>query len=74
MLQSRQIEDLIDLVSGLDREALVDHMLAYRANFPVDFTPAFLSQIEIDRLRHIFLAMCLQTQRLPGDEQAPAAA
>jgi hypothetical protein len=76
MLQSHQIEDLIELVSGLDRDALVNHLLTYRANFPVDFTPTFLSQMELERLRHIFVAMCLQTQRLPSaiETNAPAAA
>ena len=74
MLQSHQIEDLIDLVSGLDRDALVNHLLTYRANFPVDFTASFLGDIPLDRLRHIFVAMCLQTQRMPAADLTPAAA
>ena len=36
-----------------------------RASFPVDFTPDYLTAQSIDRLRHIFLAMCLHCQRLP---------
>ena len=74
MLQSHQIEDLIDLVSGLDRDALVNHLLTYRANFPVDFTPTFLGALPDEKLRHIFVAMCLQTQRMPAGDPAPVAA
>jgi hypothetical protein len=73
MLQSNQVEELIALVSGLNRDALVTHLRTYRANFPVDFTADFLCALPIDRLRHIFVALCLQNQRLPGD-LAPAAA
>ena len=65
MLQSDQIEDLIVLVSSLDRDALVGHFRTYRANFPVDFTADFLNRLPVEKLRHIFVAMCLQTQRLP---------
>ena len=65
MLQSTQIEDLITLVSSLDRDALVEQFHAYHGNFPVDFTPEFLDRLPLDKLRHIFVAMCLQNQRLP---------
>jgi hypothetical protein len=65
MLDTHQVEDLIELVSSLDRDALIRHFHTYRANFPVDFTPQYLEKLPVDRLRHIFVAMCLQTQRLP---------
>ena len=73
MLQSNQVEELIALVSGLNRDALVTHLRTYRANFPVDFTADYLGALDLERLRHIFVALCLQTQRLPGD-LAPCAA
>ncbi|MEO6436820.1 MAG: hypothetical protein ABIP55_13810 [Tepidisphaeraceae bacterium] len=65
MLQSEQIEELMVLVSGLDRATLVSHLRAYPAVFPVDFTNDYLSSLPIDKIRHIFVAMCLQSQRLP---------
>ncbi len=76
MLQLNQVEELIALVSGLNRDALVSHLKTYRANFPVDFTADYLGTLPIDRLRHIFVALCLQTQRLPGGsgDLAPCAA
>jgi hypothetical protein len=75
MLQSNQVEELIALVSGLNRDALVSHLRTYRANFPIDFTADYLGTLPLDRLRHIFVALCLQTQRFPGNlAPAPAAA
>ena len=65
MLQPHQVEELICIVSALDRSALEMQFLTYRANFPLDFTPDFLRGQPVERLRHIFLALCLQTQRMP---------
>jgi hypothetical protein len=73
MLQAHQIEDLLGAVSVLDREALVEQFRAYRGNFPIDFTPEFLRKLPLERLRHIFVAMVLQNQRMP-DFPAPTAA
>lgn len=67
MLQSTQIEDLMTLVASLDRDALVDQFNNYRGRFPVDFTEEFLTRTSVDKLRHIFVAMCLQNQRLPDN-------
>lgn len=64
MLQQPQIEDLICLVSTLDRPALTEKFLCFRGNFPVDLSPEFLDNISVERMRHIFVAMCLQNQRL----------
>jgi hypothetical protein len=66
MLQSEQVEQLIDLVNGLDRTALVNQLRRYPARFPIDFTSEFLEETPIDRLRHIFVALCLQHQQLPA--------
>ncbi len=73
MLQSHQIDDLLTLVSGLDRHALLNHFHTYRANFPLDFTDGFLETQPLERLRHIFVAVCLQTQRLPDATSTAAA-
>jgi len=39
MLESHQVEELICIVSSLDREALTQQFSSFRGNFPVDFTP-----------------------------------
>jgi hypothetical protein len=66
MLQPQQVEELICLVSTLDRGALVRHFGTFRATFPIDFTPEFLQATDLDRLRHIFVALCLQSQQMPA--------
>ncbi len=73
MLQAQQVEELICVVSALDRGGLIRHFQAYRASFPLDFTSDFLSTQPVDRLRHIFVALCLQSQRMP-ELNAPLAA
>ncbi len=58
-MPASQVEQLITLVATLNRESLVNQFKTYRANFPVDFTDEFLTTQPLDRLRHIFLAVCL---------------
>ena len=70
MLQPQQIEELIRIVSALDREAIVREVVNCPARFPVDFTREFLNTIPLERLRHIFLALCIQCQHLPEVEHA----
>jgi len=65
-LHADQLEELICLVSALDRPELSAMFRNYEAKFPVDFTADFLATQPLNRLRHIFLAMCLQCQRMPG--------
>ena len=65
MLQSDQVEELITLVSSLDKPSLLRQFRDYPSSFPVDFTADFLDRQPLDRLRHLFLAMCLQCKRMP---------
>ena len=65
MLESHQVEELICLVSSLDKPALTSQFLSFSGNFPVDFTPEFLEGLPLERLRHIFVALCLQSQQVP---------
>jgi hypothetical protein len=64
-LQSDQVEELICLVAAMDRDDVVRHVQEFRGSFPLDFTPDFLSSVPLDRLRHIFVALCLQQQQVP---------
>ena len=73
MLQPLQIEELICVVSSLDRPSLVRQFQNFRGTFPVDFTPQFLNQLSVERLRHIFVALCLQNQHVPDMAEAAMA-
>ena len=57
----------------LDRPALTRQFLSFQAAFPVDFTPEFLAKLPVERLRHIFVALCLQSQRMPETAELMAA-
>jgi len=74
MLEAQQVEELICLVSSLDKSALTTQFLDFRGNFPIDFTPEFLDTLSVERLRHIFVALCLQSQRLPVMDDLAAVA
>jgi len=65
MLPAAQVDELICLVSNLDRDGLVQQFSNYRATFPLDFSRDFLNSQPLERLKHIFLAVCLQSQRMP---------
>jgi hypothetical protein len=73
MLVPEQVEELICLVSSLDRPALTRQFREFRGSFPIDFTPEFLASTDLERLRHIFVALCLQSQQMPNAEVAEAA-
>jgi hypothetical protein len=65
MLGCEQVEELIHIVRALDRNDLIDRLRNHPANFPLDFTAEFLGEQSTERLRHIFMALCLHTQRMP---------
>lgn len=73
MLHTQQIEEMITLISAMDRATLRMQLANYRADFPLDFTPQFLETVELDRLRHIFLALCLHHQHAPELSMCDAA-
>ena len=71
MLEAHQVEELITLVCSMDRAAIKRHLLTFRGDFPVDLTPEFIDALPLDRLRHIYVALCLQAQQLPSASVAP---
>jgi hypothetical protein len=64
-MSQSQVEELITLVSSLDKPALLRQFREYPASFPVDFTPDFLDRQPLERLQHLFVAVCLQSQQMP---------
>jgi hypothetical protein len=65
MLASDHIDEVICLLAAWDRQTLISEFLAYHSHFPVDLTPDYLSKLTDEKIRHLFLAMCLQNQRVP---------
>jgi hypothetical protein len=73
MLKSDQIEELIGLVASLNRDTIVTQLRSFRASFPVDFTSDYLERQPLERLQHLFLAMCIQQKRMPEIAASEAA-
>ncbi|MBC8107638.1 MAG: hypothetical protein H7Z14_13690 [Anaerolineae bacterium] len=71
MLQAQQVEELVNLITVMSRESVIEQFRCYRASFPVDFTREYLESQDTEQLKHLFLALCLQSQRMP---ELPAAA
>jgi hypothetical protein len=75
MLHSEQVEELITVVSSLDKATLLRQFREFPASFPVDFTSDFLDRQPLDRLQHLFVAICLRSQQMPhGPGRGPAEA
>lgn len=73
MLQPHQIEELLCVVATMQRATLLEKFQSFRGAFPVDFTPEFLDTLSTERLRHIFVALCIQTSHLPAESISTAA-
>jgi hypothetical protein len=65
MLASDQIDEAICLLATWDRPTLIAELLAFHSDFPVDLTTDYLATLSTDYIRHVFLAVCVQNQRLP---------
>ncbi len=65
MFQAQQVDELICLIASMDRGTIARRLLEFRGSFPVDFTPDFVERTDLDRLRHIYLALCMQTRQMP---------
>jgi hypothetical protein len=66
MLEAHQIEELITLACAMDGAAIKRELVGFRGEFPLDFTPEFLDGLPVERLRHIYVALCLQVQKVPS--------
>lgn len=65
MLARDQVDELMCLLATWDRQMLTAQFAAFNSRFPVDFSTEYLSALPEDTLRHIFLALCMQNQRMP---------
>jgi len=67
MFHPEQLDEIIRRVSTMDREELIDRCTHFRGRFPVDFTADYLDGLSVDRLRHIYVALCLQNGLTPTE-------
>jgi hypothetical protein len=74
MLEPHRLDEFTHIIGAMDRFSLIERMMHFRGRFPLDFTEDFLRRQTEDRLRHIFLALCLQHGDLPEAMMEMAAA
>lgn len=67
-----QIEQVITRIVELGRDELIDRLLNFRADFPMDFTREYLARMPLDRLRHLLLAAHMYTSRKRSRHAASA--
>jgi hypothetical protein len=68
-MQPEQVEEMVTIVRSMERESLVDQLVHFKGRFPVDFTSDFLGRQSDDRLRHLFMALCLQQGCVPCEAE-----
>jgi hypothetical protein len=67
-----RIDDVICVVATLDKASLIERFLSFKGPFPVDFSADYLRDLPLDRLRHLFVALCLQSQYIPTAAEVAA--
>jgi len=73
MLDPQRVEEIMSIISAMNREMVIERLKTFRGPIPIDFTNQFLADQPTDRLQHIYAALCLQTRSLPHEEVPTAA-
>jgi hypothetical protein len=55
-METQGLNKMATEIAEMDRPQLVDLLRGMECSFPLDFTDEYLSEVSVDRLRHIALA------------------
>ena len=66
MRTRRYSEQTATSIASLGREELTRRIKNFRGRFRLDFTDAYLSNLSVDRLRHILLAALISSKGRKG--------
>jgi hypothetical protein len=61
-MRSRQVEVEPERIATMSRRSLIRAIGAVDCGFPLDFTPEYLTSLNLDKLRHLYLALCLRAR------------
>ena len=50
----------INKIARMRRSTLIPSILTIDCTFPIDFTREYLESLDVEKLRHIYLALCLR--------------
>lgn len=67
MLERSQAKQVHQIVAQMERSELIEQMRRCPARFPIDFTDAWFSAQSTVELRHIFAAICIQSDVMPPE-------
>lgn len=65
-MSPRKREATPESIASMDRESLIQAILTVKCGFPVDLTPEDLNQFSLERLRHIYMALRMQSLKPAG--------
>ena len=51
--QKANPDDVAVLVAGMSRDELTDALTHFESRVPLDFSPSYLADLSLDRLRHL---------------------
>lgn len=63
MASTKYLENTASSLTALGRAELIRRIRNFRGRFRLDFTDDYLSNLSIDRLRHILLAALINAKR-----------
>ena len=69
MQVNRPVEDIIQQIHALDRKQTVAELLEIHTP-RLDFTEEYLEGLNLDQLRHLLMAACIQARRSAGHRRA----
>ena len=52
-------------LATMDRRALVEAILSIECDFPIDLTEEYLQGLTLEKLRHVYVALCNHVKK-PG--------
>ncbi len=62
----KEFQSLTDRIAEMDRPSLIEALRGLECDFKMDFDEEFLTEVSIERLRHILLAVCMHAHELPA--------
>ena len=62
----QSLESQLAAVAAMDQRQVIAAIRSLNCSFPVDFTEDYLRSLDLEKLRHLYLALTLQCRRQPG--------
>jgi len=64
-MRAADTDTQINKIARMRRSPLIRGILTIDCTFPIDFTRDYLESLDLEKLRHIYLALCLHKRSAP---------